>query len=599
MLAGTRPQKSECGYTTRNNSNSPSLFAESAMSGFNFTRRRVLRGIAGSSVVGLLGGQLAACGSDGGDDPTLYTTSFRHGVASGDPLADKVILWTRVTAGSNLTQVPLNWEIATDEGFSNIVSSGVYTTSAAQDFTVKIDADGLRANTEYFYRFSYGDLKSPVGRTRTLPVDSVDSVRLAAICCANYPAGYFHVYREVANGNFDAVVHLGDYIYEYQAGGYASEDAAALGRVVDPMNELLTLTDYRRRYAEYRTDPDLQAAHAAAPFICVWDDHEVANDAWKDGAENQNPGEGLYSDRKMAALQAYFEWLPIRLPAVISSLQRSFRFGDLIDLVMVDTRHFDRDEALNFADFTDADGVIDDVALRAAINAPRNLLGPEQLDWLFTQLRNSTTRWQVLGQQILMGRMMIPAPVMAAINSLQIGDGLAAISAAVAAKGKADIDRTPEEQALLDGVVPYNLDAWDGYGAEREALFDGVGEIGSKLIVLAGDTHNAWGNQLRRLNGDIVGVELATSSVSSPGLEFYLGIGDAIAALEPSVQTLVDDLKFVNLSKRGFLDITFTPTTVTSEWRFVSTVKSEDYIEAIDRNKTATVDYETLTLTVA
>jgi len=568
------------------------------MSGFNFTRRRVLRGIAGSSVVGLLGGQLAACGGDGGDNPENYTASFQHGVASGDPQADKVILWTRVTAASGLTQVKLNWEIATDDGFSNIVNGGSYTTSSAQDFTVKIDVEGLRANTEYFYRFSYGDLQSATGRTRTLPLGSTDSVRLAAVCCANYPAGYFHVYREVANGNFDVVVHLGDYIYEYEANGYASEDAAALGRVVDPMNELLTLEDYRRRYAQYRTDPDLQAAHASAPFICVWDDHEVANDSWKDGAQNHNPGEGLYSDRKMAALQAYFEWQPIRLPAVISSLQRSFRFGDLIDLVMVDTRHFDRDQALNFEDFTTA-GVIDDVALRAAINAPRNLLGPEQLDWLFTQLATSTTRWQVLGQQILMGRMMIPAPVMAAINSANIDAGITAISAAVTAKGKAAIDRSPAEQALLHSVVPYNLDAWDGYSFEREELFNRVAQIGSKLIVLAGDTHNAWGNQLRLISGEVVGVELATSSVSSPGLEYYLNLSDTfIPALEASVKTLVDDLKFVDLSKRGFLDITFTPTTVTSEWRFVSTVKSENYIEALDKNKTATVDYETLTLTV-
>jgi alkaline phosphatase D len=567
------------------------------MSGFKFTRRRVLRGIAGSSAIGLLGTQLAACGGDGGDDLENYTVSFRHGVASGDPLADRVILWTRATPASGVTQVKLNWHVATDENFDDVVLKGSYTTNAAQDFTVKVDAIGLDDDTEYFYRFAYGDLLSPVGRTKTLPLGTVDRVKLAAISCANYPAGYFHVYREVAEGNFDVIVHLGDYIYEYESTGYASADAVALGRVVDPLNELLTLDDYRLRYAQYRTDPDLQAAHASAPFICVWDDHEVSNDAWESGAENHNNGEGLYSDRKMAALKAYFEWLPIRLPEQITSLQRRFTFGDLIDLIMVDTRHFKRERAPDFAEFTDTNGVIDDVAVRAAINAPRALLGPEQLAWLTTQLSNSATRWQVLGQQVLMGRMMIPAPIMAAINSLDIVGGLAAIDAAETAK-HAPLPRSPEQQALLDSVVPYNMDAWDGYSLERDELFETVAGIGSKLIVLAGDTHNAWGNQLRRQGGEIVGVELATASVSSPGLEFYLGIGDAASFLESKVQTLVDDLKFVNLTSRGYLDVTFTPSTVTSNWRFVTTVKEQAYDENIGRNKTATVDYETLTLTV-
>lgn len=569
------------------------------MADFNFTRRRVLRGLAGSSVVGLLGGHLAACGDSDDDDDDSLPLSFEHGVASGDPLADRVILWTRVTPSTSATEVDVRWEIATDTNFNAIVQSGSYTTSASQDFTVKIDADGLTENTEYFYRFSRGERRSPVGRTKTLAVGSIDSVKLAAISCANYPAGYFHVYREVADGNFDVIVHLGDYLYEYESTGYASADAVALGRVADPLSELLTLDDYRLRYAQYRSDADLQAAHASAPFICVWDDHEVANDAWENGAENHNDGEGLYSNRKLAGLQAYFEWLPIRMPAQISSLQRRFTLGDMVDLIMVDTRHFKREIAPEFDEFTDVNGVIDDVAVRAAINSPRNLLGPDQIAWLTTQLATSSARWQVLGQQVLMGRMMIPAPVMAAINSLDIVGGLAAIDMAVSAKQKAEIDRTPDEQALLDSVVPYNLDAWDGYNLEREQVFDIAAANNSKLIVLAGDTHNAWGSQLRRANGDIVGVELATASVSSPGLEFYLGIGDGASFLEPNVLTLVDDLKFVNLTSRGFIEITFTAATVTSNWCFVSTVKTENYIEAIDRNKTATVDYDTLTLTVA
>lgn len=575
------------------------------MTSFNFTRRRVLRGMAGTSIAGILGATLSACGGDSGDDldDLSIRVDFNHGVASGDPLSNKVIIWTRATPDKPTQRVTLQWQMATDENFADIVGRGSVATSAERDYTVKVDVGNLDADTTYFYRFSYGNQYSPTGRTRTLPSGSVDSVRLAVVSCANYPAGYFHVYREVANGNFDAVLHVGDYLYEYESTGYASEDAAALGRVVDPLNEIVDLDDYRRRYAVYRSDADLQAAHASAPFICIWDDHEVANDAWDEGAENHNAGEGDYSARRVAALQAYYEWLPIRPPSVgerdITNLQRRFTFGNLVDLIMVDTRHFERDEPPYFEDFTDPDtGVIDDVAVRAAIAAERELLGGEQFDWLIDQLDDSDARWQVLGQQVLMGRMMIPAPIMAAINAVDVVGGLAVVDAAVAAKNTPEDQRTQEQIDLLASVVPYNLDAWDGYAAERERLFDAVADIGSKLIVLAGDTHNAWGNQLRRANGDIVGVELATASVSSPGLEYYLGVGSAVTLLEPSVQTLLDDLKYVNLLNRGYLDVTFRNDSVSANWRFVSTVKETTYVEALERNATATIDRATLTLTV-
>jgi len=576
------------------------------MASYKVTRRRVLRSIAGTSIAGIMGTTLSACGGDGGDDidELAIRVDFNHGIASGDPLSSKVIIWTRATPDKPTQRITLQWEMSTDENFSDVVGKGNVLTTADNDYTVKIDVSGLDADTTYYYRFRYGNKYSPTGRTKTLPTGTIDNVRLALISCANYPAGYFHVYREVANGNFDAVVHVGDYIYEYKSTGYASEDATSLGRVVDPLNEIVSLSDYRLRYAQYHTDADLQAAHASAPFICIWDDHEIANDSWKDGAENHNDGEGLYSDRRIAALKAYYEWLPIRPPSVgegdIDNLQRRFTFGNLVDLVMVDTRHFAREQPLYFTDFTDPlTHMIDDVALRTAIAEPRDMLGGPQLDWLVNQLGNSVTRWQVLGQQVLMARMMIPAPIMAAINSVDITGGLSAINDAVAAKNTVEADRTQEQIDLLASVVPYNLDAWDGYAVEREELFDAVATLGSKLIVLAGDTHNAWGNQLRRANGDIVGVELATSSVSSPGLEYYLGIGSAVTLLEPSVKTLVDDLKYINLLNRGYLDITFSSDSVTANWRFVSTVKDASYVEALDRNGIATIDHETLTLNVS
>lgn len=543
------------------------------------SRRDFLRGAAlGAVAAGSLG--LAGCGG-GDDEPGV---AFAHGVASGDPLDDRVILWTRLSVDDG-SEVALRWELAADAGFADVVAAGNASAAAAQDHTVKVDATGLQPGTAYWYRFTALDVRSPVGRTRTLPAAGAAQVRLAVFSCSNYPAGYFNVYAEAAlRDDLDAAVHLGDYLYEYERGGYASADAAALGREVLPATEILTLADYRARHAQYRTDADLQALHARVPMIAVWDDHEVTNDAWRDGAENHQPDtEGAFADRKAAAIQAYHEWLPTRVAAP-DTIYRSFDFGDLVSLHMLDTRVVGRDRQLDYADyFTDAG--FDATAFATAISDPaRRLLGSPQTAWLQQRLAASTATWQLLGQQVLMGRMNIPAPILSEV--LAPGSGVTVAQyAAVALKARLDPGSlTPEEQALLDQPsIPYNLDAWDGYAVERETLLGTARALDKNLVVLAGDTHNAWANDLLDLQGNRVGVEFATAAVSSPGFEEFLP-GETPELLAAALTELIDPLVYCDTARRGYLLLTATAAECRADWVYVDTVASRDYEAVTDRS---------------
>lgn len=567
----------------------------------DFKRRSIIKGIAASSLIPLLGSNLIAC-SDGSDTLVVSVPAeFLHGVASGDPLTDRVILWTRLTPEEE-GQVRVSWEVSTAVDFSDVVANGSGVTSADVDYTVKVDVEGLQPGSMYYYRFSSGDNVSVSGRTRTLPEGAVTAASFAVVSCSNYPAGYFHVYREIADQDVDAVLHLGDYLYEYSSEGYASDRAEEFGRVVQPRNELLSLADYRMRYAQYRGDADAQAAHAAHPFIVVWDDHEVANDSWREGADNHDPEtEGDFSARKMAAIQAWYEWLPVRPPSSVNEIiYRRFQYGDLLDLLMLDTRIVGRDRQFTYSEFV-TDGMIDVDAARAAFgDSSRTLLGEEQMGWLREQLSQSSARWQVLGQQVLLGRYLLPSPIMEALDpSLSGGDslakGAAAVAEAFAAKTTPPGERTPEQQALLDSAIPYNPDAWDGYGFERDEFLEFVRQLGSSLVVLAGDTHNAWTTQLTTAQGEIVGVEFGGTSVSSPGLDDALGEGSA-TAFEPLVSTLFDDLKYANLLQRGYLHIQFEAEKLTASHRFVSTVHDTVYVVDEERSTSFTVNRDNLLL---
>ncbi|NAR95937.1 alkaline phosphatase D family protein [Acinetobacter haemolyticus] len=551
-----------------------------------------------------LSASLTGCNNSSDKENHSLKVSFEHGVASGDPLQDRVILWTRLTPNDASARLQVTWQIALDQQFKQIIKTDKVITTASDDFTVKVDATGLKADQSYFYRFIFGDKISPVGQTKTLPT-STSKVSFAVCSCSYYPVGYFHVYREMAKQNVDVVIHLGDYIYEYGTDGYA-KDEAVRKLEADNNTEILKIDDYRKRYALYRKDKDLQALHHRHPFIVIWDDHELANDAWREGAENHTEetpnakNEGKFLERQLAALQAYFEWMPIRpVDNQHIKIYRQFNFGGLVNLMMLDTRIIARDEQLNYLKFINPmTGQLDTVAFQAALfNSTRSILGQTQREWLLGDkekniigvIQSSNATWDVLGQQVLMTKMLVPAELLQALAEITAGnpsdDTLtkmqAQIKELVTLKMRlkqGDPTLTLQEKARVLTVAPYNLDAWDGYFAEREMLYGTLAQLKKKIVVLAGDTHNAWSSNLYSQDGAFVGVELATSSVSSPGMEKYLNIPtDQLQQFESAFTTLIDELNYCNLNQRGYLMVEFDEEKVHSEWIFVDSIKKSEY----------------------
>ncbi len=538
----------------------------------SLSRRDFMKVVSSTAVAtGLIG-----CGSD---DNESVAVSFEHGVASGDPTQTQVIIWTRVTTAASYVDV--SWQVASDMEFSNVVQSGVFTTDTGRDFTVKVDVQNLNANSQYYYRFIVGEMMSEVGQTQTLPEDGVEKASMAVVSCANYPAGYFHVYREILNQHeqspFDVVLHLGDYIYEYGTGGYASEDAAALGREPSKGAECITLDDYRKRYAQYRQDADLQALHAKLPMIAVWDDHELANDTWKNGAENHQDDEGSFIDRRAAAAAAWTEWLPVRENTFSNMLiYRQFSFGNLVNLMMLDTRLVGRDKPLDYFSLSAPTMEAIGGLVAQSRSADRELLGTEQLAWLMNEFNTHDAKWNVLGQQVLMSRMELPSSVMTAMFQLFTSteekktEALLAVNTAITGY-LADPSADPIS-------LPYNLDAWDGYYVEREKVYQLAKASSGNFVCLAGDTHNAWASELKDVSNNPIGVEFATSSVSSPGLEEYLALDPvAIAQMEYTLPHLVSELKWADIKQRGFMRVTFTADAAQSTWYLVSTIKDKKY----------------------
>ncbi len=538
----------------------------------SLSRRDFMKVVSSTAVAtGLIG-----CGSD---DNESVAVSFEHGVASGDPTQTQVIIWTRVTTAASYVDV--SWQVASDIEFLNVVQSGVFTTDTGRDFTVKVDVQNLNANSQYYYRFMVGEMMSEVGQTQTLPEDGVEKASMAVVSCANYPAGYFHVYREILNQHeqspFDVVLHLGDYIYEYGAGGYASEDAAALGREPSKGAECITLDDYRKRYAQYRQDADLQALHAKLPMIAVWDDHELANDTWKNGAENHQDDEGSFIDRRAAAAAAWTEWLPVRENTFSNMLiYRQFSFGSLVNLMMLDTRLVGRDKPLDYFSLSAPTMEAIGGLVAQSRSADRELLGTEQLAWLMNEFNTHDAKWNVLGQQVLMSRMELPSSVMTAMFQLFTSteekktEALLAVNTAITGY-LADPSADPIS-------LPYNLDAWDGYYVEREKVYQLAKASSGNFVCLAGDTHNAWASELKDVSNNPIGVEFATSSVSSPGLEEYLALDPvAIAQMEYTLPHLVSELQWADIKQRGFMRVTFTADAAQSTWYLVSTIKDKKY----------------------
>jgi alkaline phosphatase D len=527
------------------------------------SRRNFLRGAILYAMAVGSGISLSACGGNGGDAnagpvPSPPAGSFLHGVASGDPLPDRVILWTRVTVSAP-GALTLSWEVSSDANFGIIVARGSASTGPEQDHTVKVDAAGLQPASVYFYRFFNGAEPSATGRTKTLPAGNVAQAKFAVVSCSNFPAGYFNVYADVAKRtDIDVVLHLGDYIYEYGLLGFASQLAFAIDRESEPRHEILNLDDYRRRHAQYRSDADLIALHAKVPMIAVWDDHDLADNAWSGGAANHDPAtEGPFAARRAAAIQAYQEWVPMRRPDSADPLKiyRSFDFGNLLSLHMLDTRLIGRDEQVS----------LDQYLAGGASSPSRQLMGVEQSNWLTAQMTASRATWQVLGQQVLMARMEIPLSVASAFTLETLGAFLLAQSTPAAL-------RTDEQRALLNQRrVPYNLDAWDGYPAARESVLALARSQGKNLV-----SHNAWAANLTDASGQRVGVEFATASVSSPGFERLLPLISG-PVLSDAFPKMVNDLRYAETSQRGYLVLTLTSAEARSDWIEISTVFSHSY----------------------
>lgn len=526
----------------------------------------------------------------------LKNGGFESGVASFDPTAGGVIIWTRYSAGAD---AEITWEISKSNTFSEVVRRGQANATAVNDFTVAVDIQNISSNTKYYYRFYNVKTKevSVTGETLTLPSksDVVKDIKMAVVSCSNFPAGLFNVYGAIAQSEADVVVHLGDYIYEYAPGQYGTNPYTnQLGRAHKPAKEILDLNDYRERYRQYRSDKNLQLLHQKKPFICVWDDHEFANDTYKSGAENHQPNEGDFQMRKMAAFQAYSEYIPLKT-GKDPKIYRSFSFGNILSLYMMDTRVIARDKQMEYSDYLDTAGNFDQVKFKTDfLSTGRKLIGSEQMSWLGSQINADTAKWKVLGQQILMTKMMVPAELLMLLNRIlaeikQFGSAQPATMQAlqntltqlVILKKRhqlQDPTLTPQEIGRITTTLPYNLDAWDGYFMEREQLYSIL--AGKNVVVLAGDTHNAWLGKLTNAQGNFIGTELACSSVSSPGLEGYLGItSDPAKAMElaEAFSILIDDLEYANLYKRGYLHVKFTSDSSVAEWRFVDNVVSEVY----------------------
>jgi alkaline phosphatase D len=499
--------------------------------------------------------------------------AFKHGVASGDPKQDRVVLWTRITPEKPGAEIAYTWKLNPVDRRAGGAKSGSGTTGPARDYTVKVDATGLDAGRAYTFEFEAAGVTSPMGRTRTLPAGPVTDVVLAIASCSLYPNGYFNAYQAIADlPRVDAVLHLGDYIYEY--GGpksYGMDSAVAAERPHDPPREILSLDDYRRRHAQYKSDPAAQAAHAKAPWIVVWDDHETANDSFMSGAQNHTPGaEGDWTTRKAAALKAYFEWMPIREPATGGALaeaaMRSFDFGDLASLIMVETRLTARDQQVTLdGDAPEVDGKRDLTALRAKLADPkRRMMGPQQEAWVAGELARSVKAghaWQVIGNEVVMARVMPPSP-----KKELTPEQYAAIP-----ESAWNRVRRYEEGAALG--LPAGLDMWDGYPADRERLYGVFAKAAARPIVVSGDSHSFWANELHDAAGKRVACEFGTTGITSPGggeLSPGINSGDLIAKANPEVI-------FNDQVSQGFVLLTLTRTEAKADMVAVSTIVAKDF----------------------
>ena len=452
---------------------------------------------------------------------------FYHGVASGDPTDTTVLLWTRITAEDDLFPA-VSWEVATDTLFTDVVASGISSTDADHDFCIHVAASGLEPYRVYYYRFAYAGYYSLTGRTLTLPSGPIDSLRFAVVSCASLNAGFFNVYDILTRRNdFDAVIFLGDYIYEYATDGYGYNPV--VDRPYDPGEEIIDLSDYRTRHSQYKLDAQLRLLHQNFPFICLWDDHEFADNAWNYGAENHQPvSEGDWLTRVAAAENAYFDWMPVTRNADTIfpySNYRAFQLGDLMDLWVLDTRIDDRDKQVSYFDLDWDD-------------SSRHIISLTQRAWLFDGLKNSSAQWKVIAQQVMV------APLTA------LG-------------------------------IPINDDQWDGYPKDQEALLQFLRDtIPSNKVILTGDIHSSWANDLATPSytpgsGEgSAGVEFVGPSVTSPSME--------LGWAEETIMLMNEHIKYVDIEHRGWLMLDVNTQRVQGDYYFINNILTPDTLYNYD-----------------
>jgi alkaline phosphatase D len=517
-------------------------------------RRLLLKtGMFGLGALALPGGAMAAM-------QAALTPGFSHGVASGEPGPTSMLLWTRFV--SDKPETKLDVEVSELGSFRTVAGLGTAVASPERDHTAKVVIDGLKPGKSYYYRFIAPDGSiSPVGRTRTLPVGNVKQYRMGVFSCSNLPFGWFNAYAHANTANdFDIALHLGDYLYEYARGFYPLPKDAVAGRLVEPVGEMVALADYRLRYASYRADPDLQRFHAQRPMIAMWDDHEFANDAYSTGAQNHQSNEGDWAARKLAALKAYNEWMPVR-DRTLETPWSSYAIGNLAEIQLTESRVSARSKQASFGDpkGDEAEVLRQLKAFRdgALMDKDRTMLGPAQEGWLAGRFKANKTKRNIWAQQTIVGSLVqpvgmenwLPSDTLPFIKDRVLRGGLA---------GKAGI--------------PSNMDAWDGYPAARAKALSAAQNTNADLVVLTGDTHNGWAFDLAH-DGKAAGVEFGGQSVTSPGLESTF-TGASAHTISKGLMAGNPGLAWSDAGRRGYMVVELTPKKATSEWRFTESIKA-------------------------
>jgi len=498
---------------------------------------------------------------------------FKSGIASGDPRTDSVVIWTHISPlDPRKASAALEWKISLNADMSEPVKTGSSSAKQANDWTFKAIPSGLEAGQTYYYQFTAEEAASPIGQTRTLPENDVEQLRLAIVSCANWQQGFFNVYDHISRqSGFDALIHLGDYFYEYGT-DKANEAMEKAGRLHQPPHEILTLQDYRIRHAQYRSDPNLQTATANMPLIPIWDDHESSNDSWTDGAENHQEDEGAWKDRKQAALRAYFEWMPVRPPAdekPASAFYRDYKWGNLLRLVVWETRLFARGEPVIIEDHFE---LLQQEGGRETFNndilndPSRHMLGPLQQDYVVNTLKQSKDQgetWRMIANQVVMGKLTTPD-----------------LTPYVTEEAMVEIEKQWPPIRQFVGFsklrLPVYPDSWDGYPAARENLYSALDAAGvNDVLVVTGDAHEYWANDLTKDDGTAMGVELGTSSVSSETLKAFLG--DTIKDYALLMTRANPDVRYYNAETSGYIDLTLTPNKGRARFMAVDRTDTTDY----------------------